>query len=225
MRPTACVSHESNSCCDPTRSGWRKIACEAWVRLAPAADSSRKLSSSTRASPFLSVSCWKSSITLERCVGVPLSIATRRPAAVSASCTFCSRSGNCTKTSTRSSSRVRPISDATADSFAPKAPPAPSAVSEPSSPTRMTQPGRTAALQPGCGHSCRSACSHSVSCGPAWPHDESRLSEEEGWPAARPGSEPPRWTVRTASKKRRERTRPTSSFCSRRSRCTWSRVQ
>ena len=62
-------------------------ACEAAVKLAPAADSSRRLSSSTRGSPALSSSCWKLSMMLERCSGVPTSIT---------AATFCSLSASAT---------------------------------------------------------------------------------------------------------------------------------
>mmetsp|Transcript_35217 Transcript_35217/g.83114 ORF Transcript_35217/g.83114 Transcript_35217/m.83114 type:complete len:466 (+) Transcript_35217:366-1763(+) len=250
MRPTACVSHASYSCCVCTSSGCRKMAWLAAVRLAPAALSSRRLSSSTRGSPFLTSSLdWNDSMMVERWLAVPLSMAVGTPAAVSASCTLTSRSMNCTKTSTRSSPGVDLIRRTTADSLAPcwrppmmtpslaSSPPMP-----PSSAAGRQHVGRTAALQPSCTHSCWLAASTTAPSRPRWPQQESSASSLAGASASaagRPASSilmaapleeapwpfsPSRCSSRTFSKKRSERTRAVSSLSSRRSRCTWSRV-
>merc|ERR1740139_2040575 len=96
------------------------MAWLAAVRLAPAADSSRRLSSSTRGSPFLTSSLdWNDSMMVERWLAVPLSMAVGTPASRRASCTLTSKSMNCTKISTRSSPGVDFIRRTTADSLAP----------------------------------------------------------------------------------------------------------
>eukprot|EP00966_Prymnesium_polylepis_P079023 1831426-Prymnesium_polylepis.1 len=90
--------------------------------------------------------------------------------------------------------------------------------SEPSSPSGTTHDGRTGARQLGTTHVCSAAPLRTAPSGPMWPQHESSARP------APPSASVPCCAARTFSKKRSERTRPVSSFCSRRSRCTWSRT-
>mmetsp|Transcript_13507 Transcript_13507/g.20537 ORF Transcript_13507/g.20537 Transcript_13507/m.20537 type:complete len:202 (+) Transcript_13507:416-1021(+) len=175
-----CVSAWVYSCWVWASSGWMKMAWLALVRLAPEADSSCRKSRSTLGSFLSMVSfCITSSAAVFLCT-LPLSCRVLMPAASRAAATCCIRSGNCTKTSTRSSWGRPSMHSTTRASFVPNSPAPLWSRSVPSAPARTTALTRAGARQPGAGHSCRSARSSRQPWQPACPQQLSSPSSPRG---------------------------------------------